>query len=578
MKASVRSFSVILAGLLFVSACAPAPAGPAGAGERGSATPAASRTLVILAGAEPPSFAISALEALGGTARDSGAKEVLNADLAYLDERGLPQPYLAEALPELNTSTWQVFPDGTMETTYRLKPNLTWHDGHPLTADDFVFSWRVYATPEFGVSEAPGVRLIDEVVAGDVRTVLIRWKDRYAEAGQVGSKVTSQLGSALPPLPRHILEQPYRERQGTTFVGLPFWTDEYIGAGPWKLDRREPGAFFETSAFDGFVFGRPKIDRVRVMYQADSNVAVATLLAGGAHFSRALLHGEEGVTLEQGWAANKAGVVLWETDIGKGQEVQSRPEFAIPTQIATDVRVRQALALAIDRATLTEIVTAGHGLYREIYTHPNADYFDTIARAVPTRYPYDPRRAEQLLQEAGFARGGDGFWMTPTGQRFTLEQWYLTGATNAKDSTILVDTFRRFGIDASSNVWGLARTSQEERAKTSGMFGGNVPGPEQYHSRNVARPENRWTGNNRLGFANPDLDRFVDAYTTSLERSERVQNLIQMERIAMDRMAAIPTYWTAVVTAHATSLKGPVANRVPSVSLLPAAWTWQWQS
>ena len=55
-------------------------------------------------------------------------------------------------------------------------------------------------------------------------------------------------------------------------------------------------------------------------------------------------------------------------------------------------------------------------------------------------------------------------------RRFTLEQWYLTGATNERDSAILVDGFRRFGIDASSNEWGIQRTSQEERAKTSGML------------------------------------------------------------------------------------------------------------
>lgn len=576
MLGRVARFSILVLALLLASACRPAPAGITG-GEQRPAAPAVQRTLVILAGAEVPSFAPKALQVLGGTARDSGAKAALNAEFVYQDERGLPHLYLAEALPELNTGSWQLFPDGRMETTYRLKPNLTWHDGRPLTANDFVFAWQVYATPEFGVSDAGGFRFIEEVAAPDPRTVLIRWKEPYALAGQVGRTELANLGSALPPLPRHILEQPYRESPGTTFIGLPFWTYEYVGAGPWKLDRREPGAFFEATAFDGFVFGPPRIDRIRVMYQPDSNIAVATLLAGGAHFSRALLHGEEGVALEQGWAANKAGVVLWETDIGKGHELQARPEFAVPTQLATDVRVRQALVFAMDRPTLTEIVTAGHGLFREIYTHPNADYFDTLLRTVPTRYAYDPRRAEQLLREAGFTRPADGGWLTPTGQRFTLEQWYLQGATNERDSQILADGFRRFGIDATSNVFGLQRAGQEDRAKTSGMFGGNVPLPDQYHSRNVARPENRWTGVNRFGFSNPDLDRFIDEYLTALDPSERTQRLAQMEQVAMERVAAIPTYWTAVVTAHAVSLKGVTANVVPEAGAGPI-WTYEWQS
>ena len=69
-------------------------------------------------------------------------------------------------MPQLNTESWRVFPDGRMETTYALKPNLAWHDGAPLTADDFVFAWRVYATPELGVSNTPPASLI-EVLAGE---------------------------------------------------------------------------------------------------------------------------------------------------------------------------------------------------------------------------------------------------------------------------------------------------------------------------------------------------------------------------------------------------------------------------
>src|SRR5439155_15746874 len=144
-------------------------------------------------------------------------------------------------------------------------------------------------------------------------------------------------------------------------------------------------------------------------------------------------------------------------------------------------------------------------------------------------------------------------WLTPSGERFTLEQWYLAGATNARDSSILVDGFRRFGIDASSNEWGIQRSSNEERVKTSGMFGGSLGSgpPDRYHSRNIARPENRYSGTNRFGFSNPDMDRAIDGYLTTLDRPGRIEQLAQMERIVMEQLPVIPTYWTAVVTAHA---------------------------
>lgn len=566
MKRYVGSFNVLVLGLLLASACAPAT--PRGGDER-SAGPGAGKTLVIMAGAELPSFAMTPLQDLPNP-RATDAKFVVNANLVHMDERGLPKPFLAEALPQLDADSWRVLPDGSMETIYRLKPDLTWHDGHPLTAEDFVLSWRVYATPEFGLSERVGFRSIEEVLAPDPRAVLIRWKERYTEAAEITG--------VLPPLPRHILEQPFEERQGESFIALPFWSVEYVGAGPWKLERREPGAFFEAVAFDGFVFGRPRIDRVRVIYQPDSNTGVANLLSGEAHYSVGnLLHGEEGLTLERAWAANGGGKVLWETSIAKGQEIQMRPEFAVPTQLATDARVRQALAFLIDKETLTEVITVGKGLVREIYTHPYADFYDAVLRGVPTRYSYDARRAQQLLESAGFTRGGDGFWVTPTSERFTLEQWYLAGATNERDSIILIDTFRRFGIDASSNVFGIQRTSNEERVTTSGIFGGSLGNlPTKYHTKDVARPENRWRGANRFGFSNPQMDQVIDAYFTTLDRSERIRQIARMEQIAMEQLPAIPTYWTASVVAHAGSLKGVVPKLIPEGGTERGIWNWEW--
>ena len=559
---------LIALGLLVASACRPVdPAG--GNAEQGTTGARQSRTLVLISGAELPSFAPKPLTPEASSARAGIGKATLNALLVYNDIQGVPQPFLADALPQLDTDTWRVASDGKMETYYRLKPDLTWHDGQALTAEDFVFAHQVYATPEFGVAESAGFRSIEQVRALDGRTILISWKERYFEAGQVAVE--------LPPLPRHILQRPYQESPGT-FIGLPYWTLDYVGLGPWKLERREPGAFFEARAFDGFVFGRPRIDRVRVMYQIDPNVVVATMLAGEAHLTdSALLHGDDGMTLERAWTDSKAGVVQWTTDIGKVQEFQGRPEFAVPTQIATDARVRQALAFAIDRVTLAEICTAGKGLLREIYSHPNADYYESLLRAVPHRYPYDPRRAEQLLLQAGFARGGDGGWRTPTGERFTFAQYGLGGTTDEKDSAIIIESLSRFGIDATSHVFATARSSQEERAKISGMLNGSNPLPDRYHSRNAAGPENRWTGANRYGFVYPELDGYIEGYLNTVDRSERIRNLAQMERIAMEQMPAIPTYYHAVVIAHAASLKGVARNLLREGGIERMMWTWEWQ-
>jgi peptide/nickel transport system substrate-binding protein len=81
-----------------------------------------------------------------------------------------------------------------METTYHLKPNLTWHDGAPLSAEDFVFAWKVYSTPEFGVATSPPIGLMEEVVAPDARTLLIRWRQPYPDAAESNAHVGALQG------------------------------------------------------------------------------------------------------------------------------------------------------------------------------------------------------------------------------------------------------------------------------------------------------------------------------------------------------------------------------------------------
>lgn len=567
MEQRGRLFGFLLLGSLVASSCAPAGSITSARGEAGSASPGLKRTLVMISPGELPTYSDKEMlpSGVAVTVRTRG-KELLNAKLALRDERGLPFPVLAESLPELNTPSWRVFADGQMETTYPLRPNLTWHDGQPLSAQDFVFAARVYATPDFGVVRG-SFRFVQEVAAPDPRTVVIRWNQPYPDA-------VEDVG-VLPPLPRHILEQPYQGLEPDPFLGLPFWRENYVGAGAFKLEHREPGAFFEVSAFDGFALGRPKIDRIRVTYVPDTNVGIATLLSGEAQFyMEGSLYGEDGLIIQQQWGAT-GGIVLYEPVSPRAIGMQMRPEFAVPRQLASDGRVRRALAYAIDREALVEAVTAGQGLLRDVYTHPKADYYDVVAQAVAVRYRHDPRRAQQLLEEAGFTRGSGGSWITPDAERFTLEHWYIQGGNNERESTILLDGLRRFGIDPTLHQWGVLRTSAEERAKTSGMFAGSIR-LDQFHSNDIARPETRWRGSNRYGYSNPEVDRLTDAYNTTIDRSERIQVIAHLERILMEDLPALPLYYNPRVIAYAAGLKGVAPKLVDEGGVERGIWEWQW--
>ena len=552
----VQRFAVWLLMISLILAACASPDGGRGAGRTQEGAPVRSpqRTLVIVANQVPVDFAAKGLA--GGVGAGTGVAEnvpatILNATLGVSDERARVTPYLAETLPQLNTDTWKLFPDGTMETTYRLKPNLTWHDGKPLTAEDFVFAWEVYATPDYGVDRSLPIKFMSEVLAPDPLTIVIRWNGRYADAGR--------LTDEFPPLPRHILEPEHRQGTGAGERFLPnssFWNTNYVGAGPYKLDSYDPSVSIEASAFAGHVLGRAKIDRVGIRGIPDVNAALAATLAGEVDFAADLFRAQEGLTLEHDWVARGAGVVLWEALGSRTLQFQFRPEFASPPEIATDVRVRRAIAHAINKQDPFDVVTGGHGLLGDARTHPGEEYSAQVDREI-TKYPYDPRRAAQLLEEAGYTRGSGGQWITPGGVAAELPVWFTGGAALfEQENSIIVDQLKQIGLDAPSKRF-PSGGSREDRARQPGMHTGGSNLITAYHSDNIPGPANRWSGGNRGNYANPELDRLIDRYLLEVDPQEILRLTIQSEKLVSSELPGIFLYWHSRAWAHVAKLKGP---------------------
>src|SRR5262249_36419145 len=154
--------------------------------------------------------------------------------MTTLDPSGARVPVLAEALPTIDNGMWQVFPDGTMQTTHRLREGAKWHDGQPITADDLGFPAKVAAGRDaLGVRpwRDPAFDRVARVEAIDDRTVVIHWKEPYIQADATFSIVGMSYTS---PLPKHILEGPYNQDRAS-FSALPFWTTALVSSGPFKL-------------------------------------------------------------------------------------------------------------------------------------------------------------------------------------------------------------------------------------------------------------------------------------------------------------------------------------------------------
>lgn len=540
-----------------LAACAPAgprPAQPEAAAPEQPRRPEPIRSLVVIGRVEPAHLSPK-VQVSGSGAASRIIKRLFNAGLTVTDEREVPQPYLAERLIQLNTHSWQVSADGRMQTSWRLRPGLTWHDGTPFSAEDFVFAWRVYTDPDTGGFTPVPQNLVDEVVAPDPRTVVIRWKQPYAEA--------DQLGTDFLPLPRHILEPVFQRERGDVFLGHPYWTREYVGLGPYRVERWEPGAFIEGAAFDGHIWGRPKIGRVRVLFVGDANTALANLLSEAAHIAvDESLRFQQGATLKREWAPRNGGIVLLSPSQLRYVQVQFRQEFASPRAVL-DLHVRRALAHAVDKQALADGLLEGESKGTDTMISPLVGYFPAVDRAI-TKHHYDLRRSEQFMAEAGFTRGPDSLYASG-GERFSPELRTIAGAQEEQELAILADGWRRAGIDVKPYVLPVAQSQDGLILASFPAFAtatsGGVTGTEQLFKKlaTVAAPapENRWRGSALGGWSNPEYDRLYDAFNTTLDRTARDQVVLQMMKLVSEELPIFTLYHNFSVTAHVAALSGP---------------------
>jgi peptide/nickel transport system substrate-binding protein len=263
---------------LAVAAACALPAQPSASPEGGAAPSVrgATRVTRITAGirAELPTLSKTLNTIIPGA---TGLDRLVSAGLTAVDDQGTAHPQLAEAVPSLDNGLWKVFPDGRMETAWRLKPITRWHDGTPLTVDDLAFAVRVGQDRELPLFNSPAYASLDRVESSDPSTVTVFWKQPFIDADRMFGKGPND--DLAVPLPRHLLERVYLEEKAT-FTEHPHWTTEFVGAGPFKLREWLKGSSVTLVANDQYVLGRPKIDQIEVKFIADGGTLLANLLAG----------------------------------------------------------------------------------------------------------------------------------------------------------------------------------------------------------------------------------------------------------------------------------------------------------
>lgn len=563
-----RSASILLVLVpLLLGACAPsAPSGGPSGADASPDRPA--RTLNVVMRVEPPDIMSGAVD------RSAIHKPLFTGTLGGWDLNASPYPLLARELPQLNSNSWKVFPDGRMETVYRLRPGLTWHDGQALTAEDFVFTRQVDTMRvEWGLSQSSAEeRTIEEVLAPDPGTVVIRWRRPFTEAPAPERIIH----------PRHILEGPLARGDPEFFGNLGFWSTEYIGAGPYRIDHWERGAFIEAGAFDNFALGRPKIPRIRLTWGNDPNVNLTRLLAGDAEIALdGSLRFDQASTLKQQWGPQNAGVIMLNPTSLRYIQVQARPEY-VSLRALLDGRTRKAILHAIDRPTLAETMLEDRTMVADTVPPPTVGYYSTIDRLV-ARYPFDLRRSEQLMAEVGFSKGPDGSYTSASEGRFRVEVRGVSGGQEEQDTTIVNGYLREGGFDTFIQL--LPSSARAVDEKTKGTFPGLTLnnntlqrglGLNKWLTANIGGPHDNWTGGNRMGWSNPEFDRLHDQWVTTLDPTQAVQVLAQMMKLLSEETPSLPLYYNFQVVAHVGALEGPLAI-TPESTRYGNIHEWRWR-
>ncbi|MPZ13827.1 MAG: hypothetical protein GEU73_05285 [Chloroflexi bacterium] len=569
LRAYGRAVSIILLLAFVASACA----GPGDVRLSPMLEPAKSVTgqkaMTIGILEEPSGIGPFARPTSGGGAHQ--VELIAHRYLATLDSRSRPQPEVANELPSIEQGTWTVNPDGTMETLWRLRPNVRWHDGTPMVADDWVFGWEVDRDSRLPKANTVPIRHIESAVALDEHTLVLRWNRQYPFADAL-------LQGHLDPLQRSRHEALFRE-DPEGFMSSPAWDVEFVGLGPYRLVEWSPGASVRFEAFDQFYRGKPRVQSIVVQFLSDPDTMLASIQDNAVDVSLPLgLPTESVLELQQGWGAAGTGnqVLVYPDGRLRFIEVQMRPEYQRPMELG-DRRVREAIYRVVDRQQLVDVVLGGLGKPADSWLLPDDPARITTFQGVIPDYSHDDERAQLLLQEAGFQRGGDGVLVHQTnGERFETAVWNTRGTGHDEETGIVVDRLRSVGIQVEQSIIPPAKMSDREfRASFPGVNVSSSTVTLAFENNALRyRPpaQGRPLGSPRHGYSNPRMDELVDRLQVAIPADARAQLQSKIMQIALQDLPILPLYWDIETITAANGITGPQPRTGRHVNQPLATW------
>ena len=477
----------------------------------------------------------------------------IHAGLAIRDDRGVLRPQLGEVVPTTDNGLWKVLPDGRMELTWKLKPDARWHDGTPVTSADLAFTVQVGQDRDLPLFRNRAYNALESVEAVDASTVTVKWREPYIWADNLFTAILAM------PLPRHLLEPTYASDK-PRFVELPYWTEEFVGTGPYKVKEWARGSHLILQANDQYVLGRPKVDEIEMKFIPDPNTMTANILAGTVEFTMGRgFSVDAAAELRSQWTGGQVATPLenW---------IALYPQGINPTPgILSSAEFRRALLHAIDRAEMVQ--TIQHGLVPVAHTilTPEDPMYKDVERSI-VMYDYDPRKAMEIIGQLGFTRGADGTLPhCPTRDPRRRDRGGRQQQGHARGGRLLEAHRVSRGNDPDpESAPQRPRISGDHPRLTIQRQPGGEEGMQRYHSREVALPENNWVGDNKGRYMNADLDALLDRYFVTIARGERGQLAGQIVQHMTSQAVPLGLFYDASAVV--------IGSRLSNVIPAPVGW------
>jgi peptide/nickel transport system substrate-binding protein len=492
--------------------------------------------------------------------KDQDGSRIFYEPLASYDPEGNLYPVLAAEVPSVQNGG--VARDGR-SVTWKLKKNVTWHDGKPFTAADVVFNWEFVTDPKTAARTIGSYLDIEKIDVLDPHTVRLVFKKPIPFWANAFCGVNGMI------IPKHLFDGFRGEKSREAPNNL-----KPVGTGPYKFVDFKPGDIVRGEINQSYhVPNRPFFDSIEMKGGGDAVSAARAVMQTGEFDYAWNMQVEDEILkrFEQG-GRGKADIVTggnmehlqlnntdpWTEVDGERSSIKSKHPFL------TDPAVRQALSLLIDRASVQE----------EIYGRTaitTANFLNAPARYVSknNRWEFNVEKASQILESAGWKKGADGV-RTKDGKKLKMVYQTSINAPRQKTQAIVKQAAAKAGIEIEikSVVASVFFSSDPANLDTYPHFATDLqmytvtqtsPDPQdfmlQFTPWEIASKDNKWQGRNITRWQSEEFGKLHKAAEGELDPVKRAAMFIQMNDLVIKNVVAIPVVWRPRVAAISNKLR-----------------------